>query len=763
MINPDRSSRPSPDRRGAAFRRLRPFPLAIFGALTASLLVLMIAMVAPRDVGAHAFLDRSDPEANTVISSVPESVRLWFTEPLEEQYSAAALYDAEGERVDTPPSTVGPEDNLLTLPLPADLPNGTYTVQYRNVSAADGHPESGYVPFTVGGQVDVVVPTPPAQVDFGGPPAAVNALGRWLSLLGVAGVTGALVTWFWVVRPAFGTLASEHRTAVGRRVRVAALASVGVALVGSFIALSVQASTVGSALSISDTVNVITDSRFGTLWLFRVGLLVALGIFVYLPHGWLDNPRGIRWVGIGLAALVMLPFSLISHAAVPGAGRGARVISDWVHLGASSVWIGGLVTVLAGVIYALRRVPRESRREVYAGLIPRFSTMAIASVILLTLTGLYAAWLHVGNLVALQETSYGQTLAIKLALMVLMVILGAVNLLVIGPKMRQAASGATIHFGRTIAAEVVLGAALLFMVGLLTSLPTARETIAAESGRTVFHINQEGTHLSLYITPGAVGPNRYTADFSLPADELPEGTQVLLRTTPATDLGGVREVELERTEPTRFEASGTELSVVGNWDLEVILRRPSEADWRVTASTTLQTLPPEERTPRPAPRFPGMDGAAWILVLSGGLVVVIAAVRRQKSTGVAVFGSVLVVMSLVGLGFNREPVVPGYDKRNPIAMSQESIATGEALYVENCVDCHGPRGEGDGELLEGSPPNANLTLPHLFDHTEGELHWWISEGRSGTPMPGFSDMMSDEEIWHLVNYVYYLNASKNEE
>jgi len=731
------------------------------GLVAAILLVLAgLFVLIPGDAQGHAFLQRSDPEANTVVADVPESVRLWFTEPLEVQYSAAQLYDSTGQLIDTDESVIGPDPYLMTLNLPADLPPGTYSVQWRNVSSADGHPEQGYVPFTIGTQQDVVVPVPPALVEFGGPRAEVAAIGRWLSLLGVAGVAGTIVTWFWVVQPSFGALAEVHRSQVAKRMKLLALVSVGMSVLGSFAALAVQVSTVGSALSVPDTLAVINDTRFGTLWMIRVVLLLALGVFLYLPFAWRESELPARWIAVTLAAAAMLPFSLNSHAAAPGAGRAAAIVNDWVHLAASSVWVGGLLALLVGVIYAARRAPRDLRRETYAEIIPRFSTLAIASVVILAITGLYASWLQVGNLIALRETSYGQTLVIKIGLMWAMIVVGAVNLLWLGPQMRSAAR-TSIHFGRTVAVEVVLGVLVLFMVGLLTSLPTARDTIAAESGRTVFHIGQDDLHVSLYVTPGAVGSNRYTADFS-PAS-FPDGTHAILRFTPENDLQGVREAHLLETEPGRYETSGSELSVVGDWNLELILRRPDTVDWRVTAETNIQDVPATERAPAPAPRLPGTDGAIWVLVLSSAIFVTVWGFRRPAGRGVGWFGTGLIVLSLVGLGFNHERPVPGAADRNPIAMSDDSISAGEALFAEHCIVCHGPEGQGDGDQLAGvNTWRADLTAPHLFDHTEGELHWWITHGIGGTLMPGFGEVLNDEEIWHLVNYVYYLNQRESE-
>jgi copper transport protein len=159
---------------------------------------------------AHAFLDRSDPEANAVVPSPPAQAQLWFTEPVEPKYSYGQLFDSNGKLITTPESQVSSDPTPMTLSLPKDLAKGTYTIQYRNVSAADGHPNSGYIPFTIGGQADVVVPIPPTITTTGNPPIWLNTLGRWLSLLGVAGAVGALFGWRWVILPGITGLAGPR-------------------------------------------------------------------------------------------------------------------------------------------------------------------------------------------------------------------------------------------------------------------------------------------------------------------------------------------------------------------------------------------------------------------------------------------------------------------------------------------------------------------------------------------------------------------------
>ncbi len=711
----------------------------------------------------HAFLERSDPAANAVVPEVPREVRMWFTEPLEAAYSRAELFDAQGQRLATEPSHIGTDPKELVLPLPPDLPRGTYTVQWRNVSAADGHPEVGFFSFTIGTVADAQVPAPPPPLSVGFAPAWLDAVGRGLGLLGLAGLLGALVGWRWVVRPSLEPLEPERRARVAGSVRALALASLALALIGSLAGLGVQAWNAEGQLALAAIWGLLSGSRFGLLWSLRVALLLALGGSLARRAAW-SEPLAGRWVSIrlGLGLAAALASASMSHAAAQPAGRPAAIAADWLHLIASSVWVGGLLTLLAGLILA-RRGETERWREVYALAIPRFSTLAIASVAILALTGLYSAWLQVGNLEALRSTPYGRALLVKLALALVLLELGAINLLVIGPRMRRSVD-APRHFSYTVFAEAVLGVAVLLVVGVLTSLPPARDTLAASSGRASFHLAESEVHASLQISPGAVGFNRYTVDLALAGGAVPEGTRVLLRVTPPGNLEGVREVELARHpgasgQQARFEASGSELSVVGAWKLELIVRRPNEADWRVSAPLEVAQTPPAERQPGPPPRFAGLTAAVAVAGLGVSVLLVTVGLRRRDPRGsgrfLAELGAGLALVCAVTLVASRLEQTPGAGARNPIPATPESIATGQQLFLANCAVCHGVSGRGDGPAAASlNWPQINMDLTaHLYQHTDGDLYWWIKKGRAGTPMPGFQGRLSDEEVWHLVNYL----------
>ncbi len=96
--------------------------------------------------------------------------------------------------------------------------------------------------------------------------------------------------------------------------------------------------------------------------------------------------------------------------------------------------------------------------------------------------------------------------------------------------------------------------------------------------------------------------------------------------------------------------------------------------------------------------------------------------------------------------------------KNPTTATAESIAKGKELYLErqkgNCVFCHGETGTGN----EANMPRlrrkpADLTnKERMSSMSDGEVFWKISKGIQGI-MPAGERRMSEEERWHVVNYV----------
>jgi len=90
---------------------------------------------------------------------------------------------------------------------------------------------------------------------------------------------------------------------------------------------------------------------------------------------------------------------------------------------------------------------------------------------------------------------------------------------------------------------------------------------------------------------------------------------------------------------------------------------------------------------------------------------------------------------------------------NPVEATPESIARGRQRYVFDCRQCHGNTGRGDGDMAHAGGVPSSFT-DDVWQHgsTDGEIFLVIRDGVTAD-MLGYSDRLSDEDIWHLVNYI----------
>lgn len=100
-------------------------------------------------------------------------------------------------------------------------------------------------------------------------------------------------------------------------------------------------------------------------------------------------------------------------------------------------------------------------------------------------------------------------------------------------------------------------------------------------------------------------------------------------------------------------------------------------------------------------------------------------------------------------------------RANPVPLSAASLAAGRSAYAQNCANCHGPEGRGDGPGAAALPaPPADLAAEHVQQQTDGSLFYTLTEGRPGTAMPAWGQTLSDKQRWDLVNHLRRLGEDR---
>ena len=89
------------------------------------------------------------------------------------------------------------------------------------------------------------------------------------------------------------------------------------------------------------------------------------------------------------------------------------------------------------------------------------------------------------------------------------------------------------------------------------------------------------------------------------------------------------------------------------------------------------------------------------------------------------------------------------------------MANGAALFAKQCVSCHGASGKGDGAMaakLKSKP--ADLTdAEWKHGPTDGEIFTLIRDGAKNAGMKAYRGVLSDRQMWDLVNYIRSLGPA----
>lgn len=150
-------------------------------------------------------------------------------------------------------------------------------------------------------------------------------------------------------------------------------------------------------------------------------------------------------------------------------------------------------------MFAALVLQRGSRWRLAATAVPRFSQLAVFSVTVLVVAGTISGYLEVRALRGLWETSYGQLLLMKLAVITPLLARGAWNNRFAVPRLRNELASAIERrrFVQRAAAELGLMVAVVAITAVLVSEPPARGSseqlqVATSVGRAVTNSTAPG-------------------------------------------------------------------------------------------------------------------------------------------------------------------------------------------------------------------------------------------------------------------------------
>jgi mono/diheme cytochrome c family protein len=96
-------------------------------------------------------------------------------------------------------------------------------------------------------------------------------------------------------------------------------------------------------------------------------------------------------------------------------------------------------------------------------------------------------------------------------------------------------------------------------------------------------------------------------------------------------------------------------------------------------------------------------------------------------------------------------------KTNPAPDDAASIDRGQKVYTSNCQTCHGQKGLGEGSTGSVLQPPASPIAQTSQTLPDDYLFWRISEGGAQEPfnsaMPSWKNILSEQDIWDVINYV----------
>jgi copper transport protein len=545
---------------------------------------LLLVAILPSSAWAHAQLESTAPQRGALVATQPKAISLTFDEPITGTAGAIRVFDRRGDRVDDGNAYhPGAQGQTFAVGLKPGLAKGTYTATYRVVSA-DTHIVTGGFVFSIGARSASVRSTV-GQLLAGQKTgrvttwafAAVRGVQYGAIGIGAGLLVFLLAIWLPVLRRLADTTGEwEHATAgFVARLQTGLLAASLAGWVTALLGLGLQgAESAGVPLwSVSgDVLGDVLATRFGTVWAAgAVAWLLIAGAALGARAGRL-RPAPLL---VPALALVSLP-ALAGHASVQHPVW-LFLPANLIHVGAMSVWLGGLTALLACLPAATRKLGNTERSRLLADVLARFSPLALCCVIALAASGVVQALVQIDAWNELWNTPYGRAVLVKVGLLIGLIALGAINRQRTLPRLRRlAGEGATpgvagVVLRRTLRAEVATIAVVLGTTGALAGYAPAK---TLSTGPVQITSTIGPAQLSLDVDPARVGANDihlYLFDTTSGAQYTATKELTVTATLPSKGIGPLT-LQSHDTGPGHYTIPAAVLGAPGTWTLTLTVR-----------------------------------------------------------------------------------------------------------------------------------------------------------------------------------------------
>jgi copper transport protein len=712
---------------------------------------------------AHGYLVRAIPENRAVLDRAPTRVQYWFSEGLEESFSTINIRDQAGQIVASG-GVSDTDSSLLTARLPNDLPNGAYVVELRPAFASDGHVYAESRVFFIGeaiGNIEI-------NADRGAIPLEV--LWRFFTVGASLVLFGTLALYGWVLLPAWGNKSHKAGWLPPRLMnRLHALIgfSLLVGFMGNSIALIQQTMTFfnipfDQALQPQFWELVRVGSRFGDVWMWRMGLMSLLGVmFLATLMYQKQYPEVVYpfWMaGLWVGALIIGTFSITSHAAGALTLAWAGVFVDWAHGMGVGIWVGGLFALILCLPVALAPYANGQRHDALRVVIKRFSGVAIGALVVVIASGVYSAsnWIYGGDEL---QSSFSTALIAKIIMILPLLAIGGLNHLLAHPdqyaRLQKWINPTLGHFIRITRIEIIIASAVLVAASTLSATPIpAPAFIQSESQAPSATQTIGDMTVSMAITPGGTGVN--TFDIALSRDNMPvtDASVVVMNQSPSQDKRG----DIHTTEVIDggvYVSAGGEIDREGVWWSVVNITQNGVTErvtftWDISAEAgVIVSLPPTLIQLFALGAVFGAVGFALSPVVR----------RRIKKMGMNIFtvsfavaATILTIFGLlIGWRVMENTQQTYLATLNPLPVvintnlpTQESLNLGEIGFNEHCEAWH-------------NTSDFDELVSRLNRTRDEDLYSALVDGWRN--LPACARELSPETRWDIVNYIRALGMS----